>query len=115
MKTFNYILDGHDPVPEPDIVKWAKWWSKNSRIVARNTAKMKLGGKEIGEITISTVFLGVDHSLSGDRPILFETMVFGGPIDGEMDRCSTWEAAEKMHEKMCEKVKLAVEEMNNGQ
>jgi hypothetical protein len=33
-------------------------------------------------------------------------MIFGGPLDQECDRCSTWEAAEKMHEKMMERVRL---------
>ena len=42
----------------------------------------------------STVFLGLDHQLTEDGPpLLFETMVFGGPLSGETDRCSTWELA----------------------
>jgi hypothetical protein len=30
-------------------------------------------------------------------PILFETMIFGGRLDNFMNRCSTWEEAEAMH------------------
>jgi hypothetical protein len=61
----------------------------------------------IGDAKVSTVFLGLDHSFSEDGPpILWETMVFGGELDQETDRCSgTREQAEAMHKKMCEQVK----------
>jgi hypothetical protein len=102
-----YILDGHKAVEEPDILKWAAWFEGANKIVKKDTATVTVGGEKAGEIRISTVFLGIDHSFNGGEPILFETMVFGGKLDQEMDRCSTWEAAEKMHELMCEKVKLS--------
>lgn len=104
----NYILDGHTPVEEPDLMKWAQWFEKASRVVKKDTADISCDGKKLGQINISTVFLGIDHSFDDREPLLFETMVFGGELDQEMDRCSTWEAAEKMHELMCEKVKLSV-------
>ena len=40
-------------------------------------------------------------------PLAMYKMVFGGKMDGETDRCSTWEGAEKMHEAMCHKVRAA--------
>ena len=100
-----YILDGHMPVEEPDIAKWKHWYEKADRIVRRSGATVKINGRPVGIVTVSTVFIGLDHSFGGGEPVLFETMVFGGPLDGEMDRCSTWEGAEKMHELMCERVK----------
>ena len=106
MNTHNYILDeNHNPVPEPDMLKWAEFMKTNI-LVAQDTAVVSLLGAKVGEIKVSTVFLGVDHNFSdtGD-PILFETMVFGDKLDGEMDRCCTYEAALKMHELMCERVK----------
>lgn len=107
----NYILDGHTAVEEPDLMKWAKWFETGNRVVDKSVADVSLGGDKVGQVTVSTVFLGINHSFSdSDRPLLFETMVFGGKLDQEMDRCSTWEAAEKMHELMCEKVKLSVKE-----
>jgi len=55
---------------------------------------------------ISTVFLGIDHSFGfGEGPLLFETMVFNGPLDGEQDRYSTWDEAEAGHKAMVERVK----------
>jgi hypothetical protein len=57
---------------------------------------------------VSTVFLGLDYSFEhhGRGPILWETMVFGGPLDEEMDRCGgTREQAEAMHAAMVERVR----------
>jgi hypothetical protein len=54
-----------------------------------------------GEIFISTVFLGLDHRYSGTGPpIVFETMVFGGPNDGYQERCCTWREAKAMHRRV---------------
>ena len=106
--TYKYILNGHDAVKEPDPIKWLEWFETADRKVRKDTAKVSLKGRPIGNIDISTVFLGIDHNFGDGKPLLFETMVFGGPLDQECERCSTWEAAEQMHEKMCEKVKLAI-------
>ena len=100
-----YVLDGKTPVAEPDLMKWANWMETCNRVVRKDTATVKLAGEPIGEVRVSTVFLGLDHSFGNGPPMLFETMVFGVALDQEQDRCSTWEAAEKMHELMCERVK----------
>lgn len=97
----NYILVDHEPVIEPDILKWAKWFESAQRLVKRSVATV-----DCKEVTVSTVFLGIDHSFGQGPPLLFETMVFGGVLDQEMDRCSTWEQAEKMHDVMSERVRL---------
>ena len=89
-----YILDGHDVVECRDLVEWGKWFETADRKVAKDTKN---------DITISTVFLGLDHSSGGGTPIVFETMVFGGEYDGELDRYSTWAKAEVGHKQMCEK------------
>ena len=57
---------------------------------------------------VSTVFLGIDHShIDTGPPLLYETLVFGGPLDGEMERCSTRTQAEEMHVGMVERVRAA--------
>jgi hypothetical protein len=63
--------------------------------------------RRIGDSRISTVFLGLDHNWSGrGRPVLWESMVFGGKLDQEQDRCSgSREQAEVMHARMVERVK----------
>lgn len=57
-------------------------------------------------VRISTVWLGLDHSFGGDKILIFETMVFGGEHDGNMDRYSTLEEAQKGHEEFVKKYSL---------
>lgn len=86
-----YVLDGKQAVLEPSLFKWAAWFEKADRAVAKTTLP--------GGVEVSTVFLGLDHRFvaSSGPPILFETMIFGGPRDGEQQRYATWEEAEKGH------------------
>lgn len=92
-----YILDGHKPIPCDDLMEWAKWFE---------TAERHIADTKIGKVRISTVFLGLDYRLEGNgEPILFETMVFGGELDEETHRYTTWEKAEIGHKKMISKVK----------
>lgn len=94
----HYTLDEEGtPVAEPDLMKWARWFGKAERRV-RNTI--------IGDSNISTVFLGTDHAYCGGAPVLWETMVFGGKLDQEQDRCSgSREQAKAMHARMVGRVK----------
>ena len=82
-----YILDDRVPKSVDDFVKWSMWfWSNNQRV----------DSTIIGDVHISTVFLGIDTSPFGE-PKLFETMVFGGKHHGYQRRCSTWEQAAAQH------------------
>lgn len=94
-----YILDGRIPMEVALEGDWADWMRRNERHVA--VTQLNDG------VYVSTVFLGVDHSVFGNRPILFETLVFGGQLDGEMDRYFTWEEAEAGHAAMVERVRNA--------
>lgn len=96
-----YILNAQgEPVSEPDLMTWGKWLETNrsTRIVNQ---------EKVGQSTVSTVFLGLDHNFDTDGPpVLWETMVFGGKLNGEMERCSgSREQAEAMHQRMVERVK----------
>ena len=51
----------------------------------------------IGDSTVSTVFLWIDHNFSGGQPVLFETMIFGGKYDGEQFRYQNYENAASGH------------------
>jgi hypothetical protein len=51
----------------------------------------------LGAVRVSTVFLGLDHRWGDGPPLLFETMVFGGPLNGNQERYSTWDAAAEGH------------------
>lgn len=99
-----YILQGHKAVAV-DRETYLNQPEHQDRTVAKST---------IGDYLVSTVFLGLDHRLEpDDPPLLFETMVFGkGELDERQERCTTWEEAEVMHEKMCEEVR---QEKNTGE
>ena len=91
-----YILQGRKAIPV-DRETYLTQQEKQDHTVAKST---------IGNYLVSTVFLGLDHQCKDNAPpLLFETMVFGdGPLDERLERCTTWEEAEVMHEKMCEEV-----------
>lgn len=52
---------------------------------------------KIGEVDVSTIFLGMDHGYPPGPPMWFETMIFGGPHDQYQERYETWEEAERGH------------------
>lgn len=92
-----YVLDGHTPVPA-DLMAWAYCWSDH--------AACQVGLDELPGCSVSTVFLGIDRSWFGlGRPVLFETMVFGGPRNGDQWRYSTWDQAAHGHAKALALVK----------
>ena len=92
-----WILDADKiPVRTSDSREWEKMYVSDARIVAR---------AHIGDVRVSTVFLGIDHSFWEGPPLLFETMIFGGEHDHFQDRCSTWKQAEHMHEVACAMVR----------
>jgi hypothetical protein len=60
-----------------------------------------VGLTDLGRLgRVSTVWLGLDHGFGSGPPVIFETMVFGGPLDQEMERYCTWESAVTGHEFM---------------
>lgn len=89
-----YVLDGHEPIPEPDLMKWAKWFEKTDRRVAST--------KIADDVTVSTVFLWLNHNFGRGAPLLFETMIFGGPHADYQERYTTWDEAEAGHAKAVE-------------
>lgn len=85
-----YILEGKTPVPA-DHDTWFRWFASADKRVAFAS----LPGGEV-----STIFLGLDHNpplASGLPPLLFETVVFGGPHNRHRECCSTWDEAEAQH------------------
>jgi hypothetical protein len=70
---------------------------------------IRIARTEIGEMYVSTVWLGLDHSYGFEGPpMIFETLIFGGDLDGEMWRYSTREEAKEGHERAVELVRLEV-------
>lgn len=99
-----YILDSKgEPVPCENLYQWAQFMEQADRRVLAKT----MIGEGDGACTVSTVFLGLDHSFAeGADPILWETMVFGGVLAEACDRCGgSREQAEAMHVRMVAKVR----------
>ena len=86
-----YILDENgNPVIEHDLMKWAAWFGTNQRRVAKTDLP--------DNVLVSTVFLGLDHNWDdGGAPVLWETMIFGGPKDGYQNRYTSLEDAKNGH------------------
>lgn len=90
-----YILDGKTPVPA-NLRTWIRWFETADRHVAQD---------QIGDVRISTVFLGLDHQFDDGPPLIFETMIFGGEHDQYQTRASTWDEAEAQHAEAVAKVR----------
>jgi len=85
--SYYYTLDENgNPVPVSDVLAWARRYETADRVVARDELP--------GGMLVSTLFLGLDHNFFGDRPLLFETMVFAGDFDDlDCERYSTRDEA----------------------
>lgn len=87
-----YILDGKAVKPVATVEEWARWFQKAGKPIRH------IGDDTISGIRVSTVFLGIDHSFGeSGPPIVFETMVFGGPLDQVQERYATYEEAFNGH------------------
>jgi hypothetical protein len=87
-----YLLEDRKAVPT-DVRTWARFFESGDRIVAKS---------QLGDVRVSTVFLGLDHRFDDEGPpLIFETMIFGGHHADYQTRCSTWEEAEEMHRVAC--------------
>jgi hypothetical protein len=65
----------------------------------------RVGLTELGEVKVSTVWVGLDLGMGlGKRPVIYETMVFGGHYDQFQDRYCTREEALAGHERVSEMV-----------
>lgn len=114
-----YILDDHgNPVPCPDLFKWAQWTEQSYKSGVRHIARDELPDGH----WVSTVFLGLDHNVdrildpeAGHLPILFETMVFNdyGQLDTNWscERYATRAEALEGHAAALVELKLHLEAM----
>lgn len=95
-----YRLDSEgNPVAEPDTLAWAKWFETAERIVAQ---------ERVGDVEVSTVFLGLNHNYGEGPPLLWQTMTFAkdgaSGLDGLQERYASKEAALAGHKAMVAKV-----------
>lgn len=87
-----YVLVGHEPMATTDLAEFSRGMEIDKR---------RVGYTELGdEVHVSTVFLGIDNSFGGAKPVLFETMVFGGEHDQWQWRYETWDQAQAGHDEV---------------
>lgn len=105
MRPMWYILDkDKNPVPAKNIIE------ANRLLVDTDSRRVALDDIIVEDygitITVSTVFLVLDHNHSPKgKPVLFESMIFNGELNQSLDRYRTWKEAEEGHKKMVELVK----------
>ena len=103
---YYYILDANgDPVAVDDVVTWGEWFERTTRTRERVIAHDRDEGPDGLEILVSTVFLGLDHAFGGGPPLLWETMVLGGLLDGLQLRHRSREEAFRAHQEICRRVR----------
>ena len=102
----HYILDEDHNVKAVDFEGWWEWTKTAYETKEGFEDKCRVAQENVGDVRISTVFLGTDHRF-GDSgpPIVFETMVFGGAWDQEQERYSAWDEAVTGHDAMVARVK----------
>ena len=92
-----YVLVGRTAIAV-DMLSWAEGFEKRLRDGRTGTDPWRVARDELDGCGVSTVFLGIDHRFGGGGdPILFETMIFGGPLDGGQWRYATYDQAERGH------------------
>ncbi len=96
LDNYYYNLVNGKPIP----VSFKEWIFQDKK------ESWRVGLTDCGNnVTVSTVFLGLNHNWGDGEPLLYETMVFGGKLHNEMERYSTVEQAREGHERMVQRVK----------
>ncbi len=116
-----------------DLLSWAQWFGERANLHANDapitanhvavsvfpprkplTARKgdprmvkRLNALRAEGVRISTVFLGMDHAMIGDVPLLFKTMVFGGQFHGLQRSFATWHYSEIFHSIVRDKIREA--------
>jgi hypothetical protein len=83
----HYFLVGHVPMAV-DLV---------GRVVPETRQPSRRPPEVNDDCYVSTTFMGLDNNWARSDPILFETMIFGGPFDERQGRYRTSDEAERGH------------------
>lgn len=87
----HYYLETDNGLRSVSPFAWLQWYE-------RNEAVQQIIGRELVDgVEVSTVFLGVDETTDGETPLVYETKIFGGRLDGHVQRYPSREAAQAGH------------------
>ncbi|MHC5859564.1 hypothetical protein [Nostoc sp.] len=102
MPNHYYKLDGKTPVATESFIDWNLW------ITSSNFADTTVMHNEFNDYIVSTRFVGIDlnpgSSNSNSQPMVFETLVMGGALDGKRNFYPTWDDAIQGHLKICTQI-----------
>ena len=95
-----FILNDGNIIEEPDYETWAQWYESTYDKIS------SIAVTETEQGTVETRFIAMSMSLNRQAPpLLFETKVTGGWLDGRVDRYSTLDEARSGHEAWVQKVR----------
>jgi hypothetical protein len=98
------MREDHTLVPTDDVLVWGEFFEKMEN---RRVAEDVIEQPESDPVRVSTVFIGLDNSyFDVGPPLLFESMVFGGPLDGDQYRYPTWDSALEGHKMLLDEAVL---------
>ena len=97
-----YKLEGKTPIAAESFLDWNLWMA--SATFADTTVMYN----DFNDSLVSTRFVGIDlnpgSSNSNSQPMVFETLVMGGVLDGKRNFYPTWDGAIQGHLKICTQV-----------
>jgi hypothetical protein len=93
MGSRKYVLDGHAPRQELDLMAWARWFETSD---AERTVADELMPNDV---QVCTSFSSIEPVGTNqvEEPLLFQTVVYGGPWNNWGKNVATWEEAEALH------------------
>ena len=99
------ILDDAGEPVQCDVLTWGVWLQTADR--ARVIAADRDEGAAPGGVEVSTIFLGLNHQWREGPPVLWESLVFGGPLAGTQRRYASRADALRGHQDLCRAVAAA--------
>lgn len=106
------------PTPLYDVrLSGPRWYDRRGMPISIDEAEPLLSDPDyqqvavevMGDSVVSTVWLGLDYGFGGGPPLIFETLVIGGPLGGEQFRSSVEYQAVVGHRMMVDRVRAARE------
>jgi hypothetical protein len=114
MTSKHYIIK-NKKVLEVPLMEWATWFESPEGMKERVIKQDR-----VGDLFVSTVFLGLDYAWDNREPILFETMIFRDTPKSEyphediyQNRYHTYDEALTAHEKLVEDIKNMITSGDN--
>jgi len=91
-----------NPLPDPQAAIEMRYDMEDG---GRISDYARIGKDTVGDVLVSTVWLGMNHAFTPNGLAIFESLCFGGEQDGEMMRYSTEQEAIDGHRRAVENLR----------